>query len=151
HQYRGLAVVDFATFEEQPDFTHAWFPVAEFDESAIEGNLAVGRSERGAVVLIGSGNLHLVGEGPSAGVELRQQGRKTRWLVRVCEASDIGAAQTRYGSLSVAEAEDGGFVVDDPDYGRVLFHEDGSVEAEDRRIAPADFSVTGEVTMLSVS
>lgn len=151
HQYRGLAVVDFATFEEQPDFTHAWFPVAEFDESAIEGNLAVGRSGQGAVVLIGSGNLHLVGEGPSAGVELRQQGRTTRWLVRVCEASDIGAARTRYGSLSVAEAEDGGFVVDDPDYGRVLFHEDGSVEAEDRRIVPADFSVTGEVTMLSGS
>ena len=37
HQYRGLAVLDFATFEEQPDFTHAWFPVAEFDDSIGQG------------------------------------------------------------------------------------------------------------------
>lgn len=149
HQYRGLAVVDFSTFEEQPDFTHAWFPVAEFDESAIEGNLALGRSGQGAVVLIGNGDLRLVRSGPSAGMELRQQGHQTRWLVRVCEASDIDAARSRYGALSIAEAEDGGFAVDDPDYGRVLFRKDGSVEAEGRSIAPADFSVAGEVAMLA--
>lgn len=149
HQYRGLAVVDFSTVEEQPDFTHAWFPVAEFDESNIEGNLAVARSGNGAVLLIGGGSLRLVREGPSAGMELRQDGHRTRWIARVCEASDLAGAASRFGSLSVEEAADGTWSIDDPDYGRVLFRGDGSVEAEGRRIARQDFNVAGDVTTLT--
>ena len=34
HQYRGLAVVVFDCADEQPDFTHAWFPRSAFDEFA---------------------------------------------------------------------------------------------------------------------
>src|SRR5690606_37265820 len=46
-QYRGLAVVEFSLYPEQPDFTHAWFPQAEFDEARVEGNLALARCCRG--------------------------------------------------------------------------------------------------------
>ncbi|MCA1368695.1 hypothetical protein I6F15_15000 [Bradyrhizobium sp. BRP14] len=150
HQYRGLAVLDFSTFEEQPDFTHAWFPIAEFDESAMRGKRAYARSGRGAVALIGSGDLELVQVGPSAKVELRQYGRKTRWVVRVCDATGIESVETRFAGLSVEETEEGTLVIDDPDYGRVVFRKDGSTLAEGRTIAPLDFPVAGEVAMLAV-
>jgi hypothetical protein len=144
-QYRGLAILDFSAFEEQPDFSHAWFPVAEFDESVVEGNLAVARSGEGAVVIHGSAPLSMVTDGPSAHAELRQNGRKTRWIVRVCAAD----ARDRFGGLTLAEAPGGDFIVDDPDYGRVNFRADGIVEAEGRRIMPKEFTVSGEATLLA--
>ncbi len=149
HQYRGLAVLDFSTFEEQPDFTHAWFPIAEFDESTIRGRLAMARSGGGAVILLGSTDLRPVTTGPSANAELRQYGQKTRWIVRVCETSDLGALESRFASLSVEEKADGSLVIADPDYGTVTFREDGSVQAEGRLIVSKDFTVAGEVAMLA--
>ncbi|CCM74051.1 hypothetical protein [Rhizobium mesoamericanum] len=149
HQYRGLAVLDFKTLSEQPNFTHAWFPVAEFDESKVKGRLALARSGRGAVVLIGGSELVPVTDGPSANAELRQGGHKTRWVVRVCEAEGLSEAEARFAALSVEETADGAFVVNDPDYGRVVFRNDGSTEAEGRNAAAKDFTVAGEVTMLA--
>lgn len=149
HQYRGLAVLDFATVSEQPDFTHAWFPVAEFDESVVKGKRALARSGRGAVILIGGSDLTPVADGPSANAELRQTGHKTRWIVRVCEATDLAGVETSFASLAVEESADGAFVVDDPEYGRVVFRDDGTTEAEGRTIAAKDFTVAGEVTMLA--
>jgi hypothetical protein len=148
HQYRGLAVLDFSTFEEQPDFTHAWFPIAEFDESTVRGNLAMARSGCGAVILLGSTDLQPVTTGPSANAELRQYGKNTRWIVRVCEAPNLGAVKSRFASLSVDETADGSLIIEDPDYGTVTFREDGSVQAEGRLIVPRDFTVAGEVAML---
>lgn len=149
HQYRGLAVLDFSTFEEQPDFTHAWFPIAEFDESTVRGSLAMARSGGGAVILLGSTDLRPVTTGPSANAELRQYGQKTRWIVRVCETSNLGALESRFASLSVEETADGSLVIEDPDYGTVTFREDGSVQVEGRLIVPKDFTVAGEVAMLA--
>jgi hypothetical protein len=149
HQYRGLAVLDFVTFEEQPDFTHAWFPVAEFDESTVRGRLAIARSGGGAVILLGSTDLQPVTAGPSANAELRQYGQNTRWIVRVCEASELETVESRFAVLSVEETADGALVVEDPDYGTVTFRKDGSVEAEGRTIVPRDFTVAGEVEMLA--
>lgn len=149
HQYRGLAVLDFATVSEQPDFTHAWFPVAEFHESRVKGKLALARSGRGAVVLIGATELLPVTDGPSAHAELRQAGHKTRWIVRVCETEELSGVETKFAGLSVEETADGAFVINDPDYGRVVFRNDGSTEAEGRTIAAKDFTVAGEATMLA--
>jgi hypothetical protein len=148
-QYRGLAVMDFAAFEEQPDFSHAWFPIAEFDESVVEGSLAVARSGEGAVVIRGSGALSMVTDGPSAHAELRQPGRKTRWIVRVAAATTLSDARDRFAGLAIVEEPNGDFTVDDPEYGQVTFRSDGTVEAEDRRIAPKEFTVSGEATLLA--
>ncbi len=148
HQYRGLAVLDFQTVDEQVDFTHAWFPVAEFDESRVEGNLAVARSGKGAVLLRGSVPFERVVEGPSADAELRQRGRNTRWIVRVCETSDLARVEARYAGLSVRDEPDGTLVIDDPEYGVVRFRADGSAEAEGRTIVPEAFTVAGAATML---
>jgi hypothetical protein len=148
-QYRGLAVLDFSTHEEQPDFTHAWFPQAEFDESRVSGSLALARSGNGAVLLRASGDLEAVGSGPSAGAELRQYGDKTRWIVRLCEAGDLASVEARFGALAAKAEGDGTIVIEDPDYGPVRFGADGGVEAEGRTIARADYSVKGEARMLS--
>ncbi|MDO1585358.1 hypothetical protein [Rhizobium oryzicola] len=147
-QYRGLAIADFALHDDQPEFSHAWFPKAEFDETRIHGSTALARSGSGAVVLLGSGALEFVEEGPSAGAELRLNGKKTRWIVRVCEAGDLASAESRYGKLEAKLLEDGTFVIDDPDYGPVRFRADGSVEAEGRTIARADYTVKGEALQL---
>lgn len=149
HQYRGLAVLDFSTFDEQPDFTHAWFPVAEFDETIVNGNLALARGGQGAVLLHGNAELVAIKDGPSANAELRQYGRKTRWIVRVCAASDLKMVEARFTGLAVSEGTDGTLVIEDPDYGIVKFHRDGSTEAEGRTILPKDFTIAGEVIMLA--
>jgi len=39
-------------------------------------------------------------------------------------------------------------VIDDPEYGAVRFHPDGSVDAEGRRILRSDYTVVGEAIML---
>ncbi|MDI6835128.1 MAG: hypothetical protein QMD99_05365 [Rhizobiaceae bacterium] len=148
HQYRGLAVLDFQTVDEQVDFTHAWFPVAEFDESRVEGNLALARSGAGAVLLRGSVPFERVVDGPSADAELRQRGRNTRWIVRVCEAADLASVEARFAGLAVREEADGTLIFDDPEYGIVRFRSDGSAEAEGRTIVPETFTVAGVATML---
>lgn len=148
-QYRGLAVMDFSAFEEQPDFSHAWFPTAEFDESIVDGSLAVARSGEGAVLIRGSSSLSVVTEGPSAHAELRQQGRKTRWIIRVAAAASLSEARDRFAGIAIVEEPNGDFILDDPEYGRVSFRADGTVEAEGRRLAPKEFTVGGEATLLA--
>ena len=150
-QYRGLAILEFTTYEEQPDFTHAWFPKAEFDEVSVSGTLALARSGNGAVLLRAGSDLVPTTEGPSAGAELRQYGQKTRWIVRVCEAGDLASVESRFGALAASQESDGAFVVEDPEYGSVRFRADGSVEAEGRVIARADYTVKGEASLLNPS
>lgn len=147
-QYRGLAILEFAAKDEQAEFTHAWFPLAEFDEARVEGRRAVARAGRGVAVLIGAEPLALATAGPSAGMELRQDGRRTRWIVRVTEAASAAEAEAHFGALAVEEAADGALVVEDPDYGAVRFLADGTIEAEGRTLRPADFSIAGEATLL---
>ncbi|MNI58121.1 hypothetical protein D3C73_1132170 [compost metagenome] len=147
-QYRGLAVLEFTTYEEQPDFTHAWFPVAEFDESRVSGSLALARSGEGAVLLRAGSDLEATKDGPSAGAELRQYGQKTSWIVRVCEAGDLASVESRFGALHVERTGDGTLVVADPEYGSVSFRADGTVEAEGRVITRGDYDVKGEATLL---
>ena len=86
--------------------------------------------------------------GPSAGAELRQYGRKTRWIVRVCEAQSLDEAEARFAALAVQEDPDGALVINDPEYGPVRFRADGVTEAEGRVISSADFTVRGEAELL---
>ncbi|MNL70473.1 hypothetical protein D3C87_1954820 [compost metagenome] len=80
---------------------------------------------------------------------MRQYGRNTRWIVRLSETSDLGSLEARFASLSVREDEKGAFIVDDPEYGTVVFGADGTVSAEGRVIARDSYTVAGEVTMLA--
>lgn len=143
HQYRGLAVVLFAGTDEQPDFTHAFFPEAAFDAAAVDGNVAAATSGGGAMILVGSAPLERVTSGPTAGCELRLPGRDGRWIVRVTTAAAPAEAAARFAGLTLEVGPDDTITIADPDYGPVRFGADGVVEAEGRRLDPATWTIAG--------
>ena len=146
--YRGLAVMLFECAAEQPDFTHAWFPRQEFDASDVSGPVAVATSGTGLVLLKGDNAFELVDDGPTAGNELRLNGHRSLWIVRLGSLQDHGTQSdfsTRFGSLSANVNSDGTITIDDPEYGRVTFHQDGRVSAEGRVLDPANWTVEGDV------
>ena len=146
HQYRALAVLEFTLRPEQPQFTHAWFPRSMFDAWCLNGEVAVARSDAGMLLLKGNQTLKPIEEGPTAGAELRLEGSRCRWIVRlggVAEDGDLDAFITRFGGLDASLETDGALVVDDPVYGRVVFGADGRVEAEGRILDPSGWTIQG--------
>jgi hypothetical protein len=148
-QYRGLAVVWFDGQPEQPGFTHAWFPAPVFDETRIAGRQAAARSDSGALSLTASGPLIMVQDGPTTGCEVRLDGRHGWWVIRLGSVETLAPFADRFAALAPDPGADprGSFAVNDPDYGRVVFHPDGTVEAEGRRLAPKDWSVAGQLAL----
>ncbi len=146
HQYRALAVLDFDIHEGQPDFSHAWLPTDAFDEIKLEGNSLTFRSGRGMALIMGSQPFELLTTGPTRNCEIRLPGRKARWLIRLGDDNAIGDLEffsARFAALSVKE-KDGDFVIEDPDYGRIVFRASGEIEAEGRHLRPYEWSTTGE-------
>lgn len=148
HQYKGLAVVRFDVHEEQPDFTHAWFPRGEFDAVDVNGDVALCKSAGACALLKADKPLRSVTGGPTAGNELRVFGRKATWILRLADCGDTSLADfgARFADLSVRDGDDGELVVEDPDYGTVRFTADGKAIAEGRTVDPAGWSVEGEAT-----
>ena len=149
-QYRDLALVVFDGVAPQPDFTHAFFPRAAFDAADICGDTAWAAAGEARVLLRASGPLSEVDRGPSAGVELRLAGRQGWWLIRLGLAPLQGGPEAftaRFAGLAPSST-DGHITVADPDYGPVRFFADGAVEAEGRRLDPADWTVEGSRLIL---
>ncbi|MDP2087506.1 MAG: hypothetical protein Q8K20_20110 [Gemmobacter sp.] len=143
-QYRGLAVVWFDGQPEQPDFTHAWFPAPVFDEVHLTGQTAAARSGDGALLIRTPGPLEKLTEGPTAACELRLAGRHGWWLLRVGRATALDAFVARHGGLNLTgDGPRAMLRVEDAEYGPVVFHPDGRVEAEGRVIDPKGFTVAG--------
>ncbi|MBN1579787.1 MAG: hypothetical protein JXA89_03730, partial [Anaerolineae bacterium] len=61
-------------------FTHAYFPVYEFDEYAIEDGWAFARKGSGYLALMSSAGFKLVHRGPAAFRELRAAGSEQVWV-----------------------------------------------------------------------
>ena len=101
--------------------------------------------------MIGTSRLEAVESGPTAGNEIRQTGRRTAWLIRLGEA---GGGQTLQSfsdglaSLGFTKNADGSIVIEDPEYGDVVFGDDGTVRAEGRLLTPASWTVMGEMRYL---
>ncbi len=149
-QYRDLALVVFGGVPPQPDFTHAFFPRAAFDQTQVVGDSAWATVGEARLLLRASGPLTEVDEGPSAGCELRLAGRTGWWLVRLGSSSLHGPASAfaaRFAGLAPSGTE-GDVVVMDPDYGPVRFLATGVVEAEGRRLDPTDWTVRGSRIIL---
>ncbi|QYK42713.1 MAG: hypothetical protein KF887_06305 [Paracoccaceae bacterium] len=144
-QYRGLAILWFDGQPEQPGFTHAWFPMPVFDEAQVSGDTAAARKDGGAVMIRTSGPLVPVTEGPTTGCEIRLEGRRGWWVLRLGRAEALAPFAARFAALGPAPGDDPRAIItiDDPDYGRVVFHPDGRVSAEGREIAPKDWTVEG--------
>ena len=151
HHYRGLAVMIFECAEEQPGFTHCWFPRVAFDRTDVKGDVALAACGGGLVLLKGHTAFEDVTEGPTAGNELRLPGRKAVWIVRLGEALRHGSPDDflrSFAGLTLSEEEGGTLSIADPEYGRVRMHADGRIEAEGRVVDPAGWTVTGEATHL---
>jgi hypothetical protein len=151
HQYRGLAVVIFDCAKEQANFTHAWFPRNAFDASRIEGERAFAQSGRGLVMLKVDAPFAPVDRGPTAGNELRVPGNKNTWVIRLGQVNDQGPLDTFasvFSALIAREEEGGMLAVNDPEYGNVLFHADGRIDAEGRFLDPAEWTVAGHAAIL---
>lgn len=146
HQYRALAVLEFDLHEGQPDFTHAWLPTASFDEIELKGQSLAFRSGQGMGLIIGSQPFEQLNTGPTRGCEIRLPGRKTRWLIRLGDNNTIDnlkAFITRFAALSIEESNSD-FVVEDPDYGPVVFLANGEIQAEGRHLRPREWGIGGE-------
>ncbi len=144
--YRGLAVLEFEVGDEQPEFTHAWFPRDMFDKSRVEGRLALARSGKGRLLIKGSADFILVADGPTSGSELRLAGRSTRWILRLAGAGDVGdldGVAARFAGLEAMKDTAGTIVINDPEYGRVEFGVDGRIAAEGRILDPAEWTIAG--------
>jgi hypothetical protein len=129
---------------EQPDFTHAWFPAPVFDAVHHAGNTAAARSGQGAMLLRCSGSLQMVQDGPTTGCELRLEGRRGWWLLRLGQAAALDGFVARFAGLTLTGDDPRAILtVEDPEYGLVTFHPDGTVEAEGRRLSPKDWTVAG--------
>lgn len=149
HQYRGLAVAVFDCFEEQPDFTHCWFPRAAFDETRVDGAVACARSGEAVALLKAGRPFEPVSAGPTAGNELRVAGRRATWIVRAGSAASLAGFAQMFSALEVRGAEAGLLEVTDPEYGAVRFHADGRVEAEGRVVDPRDWTVAGGAALFA--
>lgn len=83
-QYRGLAVAIYRLPEnDEIDYTHAYFPVTEFDEIYAKGNWFYGKSGDAYVGIYADGGLELRMNGPNKERELISKGRENLWLLRV--------------------------------------------------------------------
>jgi hypothetical protein len=151
-QYRGLAIVMFDCFAEQPDFTHAWFPREMFTASRHDGTTALAEADDAFVLIRASAPLELVESGPTAGNELRVAGHKSTWIVRLGDRPTSGSLDgfaARFAGLVVRNEADGLLIVDDPEYGLVGFASDGSITAQDRQVDPATWGIEGQATQLN--
>jgi len=151
HQYRALALLDFQTHADLPDFTHVWLPEQEFDEVLHDGPRVLVRAGAALALVQGSAPLERIGAGPTAGCEYRLNGRRGRWLVRLSELDREGSLEAfgrRFAALQASDAAAGRITVEDPGYGRVICSPDAVVEAEGRRLDPKTWTLKGETALL---
>ena len=73
------------------DFTHAYFPIYEFDEYAFEGGWAFGRKGDGFVALAAASGFELVGRVPDGQRELRAPGRTNTWICQMGRVATDGS------------------------------------------------------------
>ena len=148
HQYKALAIAIFDCHVEQPDFTHAWFPVGEFDSVDIASNQALVEADDAFAILKVDAPFSLIEAGPTAGNELRASGSKSVWIVRAGGRDTDGSLaefSAAFSDLSMVRADDGALQIDDPEYGIVRFHADAKVEAEGRILDPGEWTIKGHV------
>ena len=103
----------------------------------------------GAVLLRGSAPFEAVAEGPSAGAELRQYGRKTRWIVRVCEAGSLADGEaTLRGPRGAGSRRRHARRRTTPTTARCASAPTASPRRKAARSRPPSFTVRGEAVML---
>lgn len=148
HQYKNLGVAIFEIHETQPDFSHIWFPRKVFDETLITDTQLSAASGNGLVTVLGESPMIPVELGPTAGDEVRQNGRHAVWIFRLGQkdrAGSLKAFADEMAVLKLVTSETGSVTINDPEYGTVVFDETGDIHAEGRDLRPAEWSISGHV------
>lgn len=152
-QYRGLAVVIFDTHEGQPDFTHAFLPQKQFSEIRFFDQRILLRGGEGLAQITGNQPLTPVTAGPAKACEVRLYGHHTCWLLRLNDDNQLRNLDdfaARFADLHVDVLDNQTLRVNDPQYGEVLFLNDGRVQAEGRTLDPNTWTVSGESQELTL-
>nr|WP_272211378.1 hypothetical protein [Marinicella sp. W31]MDC2877269.1 hypothetical protein [Marinicella sp. W31] len=73
-------------------FTHAYAPLAAFDEHIAGPDFLVLRSAGSFIMLKATGPITAIQQGPGAGIEHRVEGKRTGWAITVGELAGAGLA-----------------------------------------------------------
>lgn len=123
NQYKGFASVVYRIDESHPvDFTHAYFPVLEFEEVRGWGRWYFAKTKSGALVAIYSSNgLELTLNGPNSGRELISSGRDAIWFIRCSELDKEGSLDAFEEKMLAAkiniDIDKLSWQFEDPEYG----------------------------------
>ncbi len=150
-QYRDLAIVIFDCHQGQPEFSHAFFPKMLFDETIIKERVALARMDKGFAFLRSGKDLNLAGTGPMTNCELRQDGRKTSWIIRLGTLKarkPLKRIMKKFAALEIIDVGNKVLAINDPDYGQVLFYPDGRIKAQDCVIEPQSWTIAGHISHL---
>jgi hypothetical protein len=86
-----VSLYNFPQGEDWMGFTHAYFPVVEFDEYTLREGWAFARKGEGYLALTASLGIELVKQGKTALRELRSYGAKNVWLCHMGRAAQDGS------------------------------------------------------------
>ncbi len=91
-QWKDALIVIYNIDDAQRmEFTHAYFPTIEFDESILRERTAFARKDAGYIALTALNGLELIQEGRTAKRELRSAGRQAIWLCQMGRESLDGS------------------------------------------------------------
>jgi hypothetical protein len=139
-QHLGLCVLQYRIDNgHSVNFTHAYFPVSEFDRTERSGHWYFAEKDDAYIAVYARNGLELQWCGPDSGRELRSVGYENVWVLRVSNRRESGSferfmADVGRMELNVSDAEVG---ITDVKYGKLhmawegLLSINGAEQSED--------------------
>ncbi|MBB6733270.1 hypothetical protein [Cohnella zeiphila] len=91
-QYKGLSILMYRIDPKHSvDFTHAYFPVAEFDRTEQAGGWHFAEKNGAYIAVYAQNGSELMQTGPDRGRELRSEGYDNVWLLRASDRWESGS------------------------------------------------------------
>ncbi|MGG1516514.1 hypothetical protein ABE504_13935 [Paenibacillus oryzisoli] len=91
-QYKGLCILMYQIDPKHSvDFTHAYFPVSEFDRTEQAGAWHFAEKNGAYIAVYAQNGAELMRTGPDRGRELRSRGYDNVWLLRTSDRQESGS------------------------------------------------------------
>ncbi|EAR68619.1 hypothetical protein B14911_03514 [Bacillus sp. NRRL B-14911] len=119
-QYRDIAMVHYKISpENEIAYTHAYFPIAAFDQVKITGKWCFGRIDDSYIAIYAKNGIRLQEEGQNKNRELISEGRDNSWIIRNSHVNLFPAFSDFIDSMAGAEihADEEGVIFKDPVHG----------------------------------
>ena len=156
NQYKGFASAVWNADEDHPvDFTHAYFPVFAFGQTAFSDGWAFGEMENGGLIAITAAEgITLTEKGPNMQRELTSPGRRNIWIIRCSDVWKEGSLEAFIGRIRSAglsfDMENLSYVFHDPDYGVIEAGMDRSLTIDGRAEVYKGFTPEGTVEISDI-